>query len=253
MTNGTASVHRRRFGIVLSAVIILAGLCLMVSCAGIYFSGGEEPYSREAVAAAFSPIAIPVYLCLAMILAGAVLQLIRPLPAEKVVSVRQHSVLLRRAAARADLENCDAALKEQILAERSRRRKQSMVCAAALILCAAIFLIHALNGSNFHNSDINGSMIRAMWVLVPCLVIAFGVCIATVRARCAGMSRETELLKQCPKKETAAETATGSAQNMKYVLLLAGIALLVFGFCTGGTADVLTKAVNICTECIGLG
>lgn len=163
MTNGTASVHRRRFGIVLSAVIILAGLCLMVSCAGIYFSGGEEPYSREAVAAAFSPIAIPVYLCLAMILAGAVLQLIRPLPVEKVVAVRQHSVLLRRAAARADLENCDAALKEQILAERSRRKKQSMVCAAVLILCAAIFLIHALNGSNFHNSDINGSMIRAMW------------------------------------------------------------------------------------------
>ena len=31
------------------------------------------------------------------------------------------------------------------------------------------------------------------------------------------------------------------------------VGLLLYGFFAGGTADVLTKAVNICTECIGLG
>ena len=40
---------------------------------------------------------------------------------------------------------------------------------------------------------------------------------------------------------------------LRGIILTAGIGLLLLGFFSGGTADVLTKAVNICTECIGLG
>ena len=40
---------------------------------------------------------------------------------------------------------------------------------------------------------------------------------------------------------------------LRLALLSVGIFLLVYGFMTGGTADVLTKAINICTECVGLG
>ncbi|MBQ8580085.1 MAG: thioredoxin [Oscillospiraceae bacterium] len=29
--------------------------------------------------------------------------------------------------------------------------------------------------------------------------------------------------------------------------------MIAYGAAAGGTADVLTKAVNICTECVGLG
>ncbi|MBE5746817.1 MAG: thioredoxin [Clostridiales bacterium] len=32
-----------------------------------------------------------------------------------------------------------------------------------------------------------------------------------------------------------------------------GIVLLIWGICNGGMADVLKKAINICTQCIGLG
>lgn len=40
---------------------------------------------------------------------------------------------------------------------------------------------------------------------------------------------------------------------LQWGLLLAGGALLVHGICNGGLWDVLVKAINICTECIGLG
>ncbi|MBE5939024.1 MAG: thioredoxin [Lachnospiraceae bacterium] len=40
---------------------------------------------------------------------------------------------------------------------------------------------------------------------------------------------------------------------LRISLLVIGLALLIFGFISGGTADVITKAINICTECIGLG
>ncbi|MBQ2901252.1 MAG: thioredoxin [Agathobacter sp.] len=36
-------------------------------------------------------------------------------------------------------------------------------------------------------------------------------------------------------------------------ILVVAIILVVYGFLNGGTIDVLAKAINICTECIGLG
>ncbi|MBQ7330725.1 MAG: thioredoxin [Oscillospiraceae bacterium] len=40
---------------------------------------------------------------------------------------------------------------------------------------------------------------------------------------------------------------------LRVALLVIGIGVLMYGFLSGGTADVLTKAINICTECVGLG
>lgn len=244
---------RKTYAAVLSGVIILAGICLMVACVGIYRSG-EEPFSREAVAAAFSPIALPIYLCLAMVIVGFLLKLFFPAPEAKLVGAKQYSVMLKRLRSRADLENCNDDLTQQIQAEQHLRAKQNRVCGLVLALCSAAFLVYALDGRHFHSSDINGSMINAMRVLLPCLAVSLGICLFTVSARQKSMLREMELLKQCPKSAAVAEeTNLVSGQKAKYILLAAGIALAVFGFFSGGTADVLTKAVNICTECIGLG
>lgn len=40
---------------------------------------------------------------------------------------------------------------------------------------------------------------------------------------------------------------------VRTLLLLAGATLLALGILEGGWRDVLVKAINICTECIGLG
>ena len=77
------------YGIVLSAVLIIAGICLIAACVGIYLSG-DKPFSPASVAAAFSGIAIPVYLCLALIVGGLILdgffpEEVKKLPAEKLI------------------------------------------------------------------------------------------------------------------------------------------------------------------------
>ncbi|MBO6111893.1 MAG: hypothetical protein J6P45_02440 [Lachnospiraceae bacterium] len=38
-----------------------------------------------------------------------------------------------------------------------------------------------------------------------------------------------------------------------YILIAASIACMAFGICRGEVGTVLSKAVNICMECIGLG
>ncbi|MBR6562374.1 MAG: thioredoxin [Clostridia bacterium] len=40
---------------------------------------------------------------------------------------------------------------------------------------------------------------------------------------------------------------------IRICLLLAAVAVLIYGLTSGGTADVLAKAKAICTECVGLG
>lgn len=242
------------YGIILSCVIILAGVCLMVACVNIYRSG-DEPFSRDAVAAAFYPISIPVYLCLAMVLAGFALKLLFPAAAGKPKTLKQSSATLNRLQSRADLDACHDGLKAEILTEHRCRKNQKRICALVLAACALVFLVYALDGSHFHTSEINTSMIRAMYVLLPCLAVSFATCVWFVHVRKSSLLKEIELLKQCPKKAAPeAETRKPDhTKKVKFALLFAAAALALFGFFSGGTADVLTKAVNICTECIGLG
>ena len=40
---------------------------------------------------------------------------------------------------------------------------------------------------------------------------------------------------------------------LRGALYIAAAALIVCGIANGGMRDVLVKAINICTECIGLG
>ncbi len=46
---------------------------------------------------------------------------------------------------------------------------------------------------------------------------------------------------------------TGKRRAVRLCLLAAAALLTVLGILNGGMQDVLTKAVWICTECIGLG
>lgn len=46
---------------------------------------------------------------------------------------------------------------------------------------------------------------------------------------------------------------TGRKRLVRIALLAAAVTLLVVGVLRGEAATVLTKAVNICLECIGIG
>ncbi len=141
MTKDHTKQIRSILGIVTAVSIVIAGICLMVACYGLYTADNFTP---DSVAAAFSKICVPVYICLALVIAGFVADFFLP------------------------------------EAEKAPKKRKS------------------------------------------------------------------------PK---AAEPAKLSKQTLsvKAVLLVLAIALLLYGFFTGGTVDVLTKAVNICTECVGLG
>lgn len=256
MNKESLSRLRKPLRLLLSVSIFAAGLCLMGACVYIYRSG-DQPFSREAVAEAFGPISIPVYLCLGLTVVSILAELLLPRSAEKQPPVRQLRMMLHRMQERTDLSLCSEELRSQIQTLRNDRKLYDRIGWTVLVLSSILFLTYGLNARNFHSTHINQSMIRAMFWLLPCSVVPFVYGIFAAEKNRVSMEKELELLKTAPKESRIAASKHPSHRQrdfyLRSVLLLIGIVILVYGFLAGGTADVLTKAVNICTECVGLG
>ena len=256
MNKESLSRLRKPLRLLLSISIIVAGLCLMGACVYIYRSG-DQPFSREAVAAAFGPISIPVYLCLGLVVLSIAAELLLPRSAEKRPPVRQVRMTLQRMQERTDLALCSEELRSQVLALRNDRKLYDGIGRTVLILSSILFLTYGMNARNFHSTHINQSMIRAMFWLLPCSAVPFVYGLFAAAKNRLSMEKELELLKTAPKESRISTAKPRSHRQrdfyLRSALVLIGIVILVYGFLAGGTADVLTKAVNICTECVGLG
>lgn len=259
-----ATKHRVRLDVIfktaLSISLIISGICLMVGCISIYYSGADQPYTREIVAQTFKTIEIPIFVSLALIAITFIGAVTNPDKEKRTFSKLSHTKILKRLAEKRDISN-NAELADKVLKERHIRKKHTVIWAVINSLSAGCFLFYALDFSNFDRSDINGSMISAMLVLLPCLSVSFAVSLLFFILNQKSMQREIELLKTAPLKSDSEDNEDLSIhlkkekklRIIKLVLLAFFLGLAILGFVLGGTADVLTKAVNICTECIGLG
>lgn len=90
MMKTPAGQLRKRYGIALSIILIITGICLMAACLHIY-QGGDGVFSREIVAEHFAGIAVLVYLCLGMIVLGFVLDLFLPHEKKKSAAKGNHT------------------------------------------------------------------------------------------------------------------------------------------------------------------
>ncbi len=278
MTDKSSLRIHRIVGAAVAASIVIAGICLAAGCCYIYFSEGVE-YSRSTVGDVFAAICIPVYLCLAFTVAGFVFELL--LPTAKTAKAKNgtsehllENMLKKR--------NADA-LSDNLLSvhyrEKGKRTLNSIIMTVLTAASCAVFFVYSLDSSNFDSVDINGSVINAMYLLIPCVALPFLFYVYLLISKERGFKREIALLKQ----ESSDPKAVGAALEhrskfegfelfvcrlgrffetfvsgnriwaIRIVIIAIAFLCLVFGLVFGGTSDVFTKASNICTECIGLG
>ena len=272
MTNEKLRKVHLIYGIVLSVIIIVTGICFIVSCIDIYKSG-MRPFTYESISAHFMAIIVPVVLCIVGIVGGMVVSCF-PLEKPKIKGFIDTGITLKKMTAKIDISKCDAEAQSKITRERKIRKYSNYLCIDAIVVSLAISLIYVLNKSNFPAIDINAEMVNAMLFVIPCAIVSIASIYANVMICTASTVRELEVVKQAlrsgqqsNKPTTAAGgppplTVTGgyvSGQNEKILLgarltiFVLAVAFIVIGIFNGGMADVLQKAINICTECIGLG
>lgn len=256
MTKESTMRMHRIYNILFSIVIIIAGICLIIGVLTIYNSG-DQPFSRESVAATFSTIAFPVYLTLVMAGISFVWEIISPSNKEKTPTAKDYPALLETLYSKKDFAGAEDSVKEEIKALWKNRKLHIIIRTIVLVVCSTVFLFYALNSANFHQSEINSSMINAMKVLVPCSLVAFAYALFVAVHNEKSIQKEIELVKTLPAISTVEENEIVTEEKRlspyRNAILVAAIILIVYGFLNGGTIDVLAKAINICTECIGLG
>lgn len=255
MTQNTKVWVRRVYYALVCAALIVAAVLLMVQCVAIYRLG-DSPFTRQRIAEYFAPIAVPVYVCIGLVAVGFALSPL--LPAAPDSQPDRDAVTLRRLQARTDLTACPGELIAAVCKARRARNRHHYITLVLLAIGAAAFLWYALDVSRFSLQDATGSMVKAMWVLLPCMGIPalYGVFTAYFCRR--SVKREIELLKTAPKEAVspAPKAQPKSEKWMPYLqgaMVAAAVGLIVYGLLYNGALDVLWKAVNICQECIGLG
>lgn len=261
----------RVFNIILAVFIILSGLCFMAGCLRIYFNvtfeGGlpvfhpDQEYSREMVADTFSYIAIPVYSTIALILCGFVYEFISPLAVKKKKVNKDNENLAKRLSRKKNIESGeqDKGIVEAIYNIKRKRTLHKWVLAGVWTLFSVLFLAYAVMSKNY-TDDINGSVLNAFLILLSCIAVPFAYSVYYIYATEKSFEKEVELLKKLPDaKESEIKNEAEKKAAFSWNIVVAGIIVVVavgfiaYGIFLGGYGDVLTKAVNICTECIGLG
>lgn len=263
MTQETKKRIHLVYGIAVSAVSILAGICLIAACLNIYYSGvaadAGQIYTRQIVAESFAKIAIPVYSCLVLVIGGMILNLVLPPEKAKVKPEKNLPLILQKLREKTDLASCDASVHTAIQKQAHLRKICIFGSSFSLTIAFALFLAYACNPSNW-GSNSTPSMAAAMIVMLMWLILPFITTVLAFYTCRKSMVQEIELMRQAaaqaPKaaEKAAPKVRSNRSANIARIAILAiGILLVVLGACNEGTKDILTKAVNICTECVGLG
>ena len=251
---------RLLYGILLAVMMTLSGVLLMIGCVNIYRIGAR-PFTYDNISAEFSNIAVPIWITVGLIVVGAVLALLLPGEKEKLRAAVDKKTVLDRLSRRIDTEALPAKVKEKLEAEEWLCKALRIEAIEIIASVTVIGLVYVLNFKHF-GEDYNASVIAACTLILPLTLFSIGVAIAYMLIESASLERRIALIKSAMTKSSIKATDTTAcekAENKKLAIgiriavVAVAVAFIVLGIFNGGMADVLSKAINICTECIGLG
>lgn len=269
--NGSQKIYQ----ICLSVVTLAVAAQFIVQIWLLYLNGGAHPYTVENVAAHLARIRG----CWAWLVLAIVGAFVFPSESQSLRASRNADQTLQTLQCRLPSERKTEEM-------RRLRRFQYGVCVVCAIVCmlvsVAIVVLMLDSGyrPTFAAAFFTEHTEAEKLTLAAILSIAtLGFCTAAVYVRENAVYREIDLVKteiaNAAKEGIVVRPAAKQPEKRevlvqkypvlrwfsteKFVLIsriaiaAAGCLLFIVGICNGGMADVLEKAVQICTQCIGLG
>ena len=259
---------RRIYTIILSVFIVAMGIALICVAADIYYSG-EGPglyYSPEIVGDRLKKLAIPLLVLIACIIAGALF----PLYESKAKRTSEETLkkLERKIPAEGEgdeFANAKAGYRKMKIV------KLSVWCAALgiALVGAILIIVYLADAAHFAAGNLTEHILNLVKVVLPCTLVALSCMIGAsfVNRYCAkeqvkhiktmirfgskeiALPRELQLLDKVNK--VASHSIT--LWVVRGAVFAVAVTFIILGILNGGARDVLVKAINICTECIGIG
>lgn len=237
----------RVYGWITVFSLVLTAILLICSIIGIYQSG-EHAFTRESIGAAFQAIALPCYLCLALLVGGGIMHILLPVSDGKTKPIRDESQLLKR-------YQSSQFTNEQITALQKKRKVMAIAFWSATSLLSLYPVCYLLNSANFGVSDITADVARATIVVTTPACLVFVGAMVCSHFDHIWVQKLIAIYKENGIKPTKLEKDEKKTNLLPIRLMVAviAVAFIVLGIINEGYVDVLGKAIKICTECIGLG
>ncbi len=249
----------RYLRICMTVATLLLVLALCLQCAAIYMEGNSPEnlsdsgvhlspvFSVETVSAHLKALRLPFLAYAALLLITLCVQAFCPPAKEKTKLPAKYRLHLLKARV--------TGLTEDAQREEKLRKRIGWLACIALLPCAAMTLVYLGNGEHFVSWDLEqvmGSLIRHVF---PYLALTLLILVAASVCLDRSMEREAAALKSAPKaaSQPKKEQKPLPLTALRIALYAIAAVLIVLGVLNGGLYDVLVKAINICTECIGLG
>lgn len=269
MKERTPKLVRTYYGWIFGAFTLVVGALFLWKVLSLYITGtapdyeGASPFTRERVVEALSRISLAFWLWIAAIIAGFVLWEVFPVKQKqrKIPDDLQYARLAKRLP-----DSAPQGLEQDFaLVERGRKLIFALKVAAwSLFGIAAIYgIVYLAIPGNFPNKDVTAEMLNMAKHVFPCifagLVVIAGAAAYekyAVKSMLPSVKKLTFGLKPNKRRKTAAEVVISDPRflmGLRIALAVIAVALIIWGALNGNARAIMIKAINICTECIGMG
>ncbi len=247
------------FLIVVSAQTLLMSILFIIQVLRIYY-GNDGTFTREICSEYLLQILPVIIIWFVIIIASYIYFYNKKNPSNEVAKMTQASKLYNFELMCPDYnEN----LKDEysLLEKEKKNRKIAWIInIAILVVCSVMGLGYLLNVNHFKaDGDLMEQAIQMGIHLLPWVIISFISLIFCTLYEEYSSKQSIEIIKVIMK-TNGRKPLKAIVKNNKLTINIARISILIIaavfiisGIFNGGASDVLQKAINICTECIGLG
>lgn len=249
---------RRAYGIFFGAWTAVVAALFLVQVWRIFLTGGNAPFTVESISEKWRQIAAPVYIWLVAVVGGVAVWTAFP-EQEKITAYKDEGVTLKKLRRRLPISG-----ERKVCARTIAWLALAVIAVVSTVVALLYMLSYETKAQTgfFASHEEAERIVRAL----PWIVAAFGAGIFAVVFDTSEKKKEIEQVKaqiaenakkgvKVPVREEkrSATQPKGVTLVIRAALAVAGVVLVIVGIAGGGMADVLEKAINICTQCIGLG
>ena len=238
-----------------SILTILMGAIFIVQVMRIYY-GNDKTYTREICGKFLLQMLPIIILWVVSVIANLVYFIVKNNPKKEIAKIT-YATKLSNLEAMCNYTEQDY---ELVNKEKKKIKIAMIINIAIIVVCSIMSLGYLLNVKHFDSQgDLTHQAIQMGIHLLPWVIIAFGSMIAATIYEEIISKKLIELVKQIIKNNGRKEIVRQEPKNKLAINIARGVilglsmVLIVVGIFDGSVEDVLQKAINICTECIGLG
>lgn len=247
--------------IVISVITGVMGIAFLVQTLRIYSAKGNPMYSRELVGEYLLQILAVLIIWVIAVIVGIVFSYLNHNNKKEFVKTT-NIVKLNTLASLLPSSLKEGQATDSYLKECKKRKIAWYIVLGILLVCLIMGSLYLFNVKHFIYDGNPTEQIKKMVVhLLPWLIISFGSLIGMViyeewnAKKCIPLVKDllNENGKQKPTPFVQSKRKNLILNITRGALVVCAITLIIVGALTGGADGVLQKAINICTECIGLG